>query len=181
MGRTFSFLPSTIRNGFSYSDYQSVEEAPAFTEWTCSSFSSEPPQTYERESPSPNSFRTRFSEPFVPWMRIGGPDPDIFRDPNGFNPRINPFKNGREEPWAGGKNQPGFIYDTESFISNRGIDSIFGSAFIRNEVSYSPLSLGPVIPLCSASMPTIVSSDASSLVIGGATGLLLLLPLAILL
>ena len=52
---------------------------------------------------------------------------------------------------------PGFSYTSvDPIITNRGIPSLFGSGF-RLDSSYTKVSLGPVIPLCSASMTTIIS------------------------
>lgn len=171
----FSFLFSSssfgFRDSFSYSAYEESPEGGGqrrFTKWSCSGFSPESPQTYVRESPSPDSFETRFSDPFYAFERIGGHvnEDGIFRDPNGFDPSGDPFSSPSVSSWVGGKNRPGFSYPSMSYISNRGIASIFGHGFgiINRRSSYSTFTPGPytVIPLCSALMPTIISSSASS-------------------
>merc|ERR1711974_215311 len=167
----FSFLPSSFRfrDSFSYGYAPSPDGygQRGFTLWSCSDFSPEAPQTYIRESPSPNSFETRFSDPFYAFERIGRQpnEEGIFRDPNGFDPSGNPFTSPSESSWVGGKNRPGFSYPSESYISNRGIASIFGQGFgfVNRRSSYSTFSPGSytVIPLCSALMPTIISSGSS--------------------
>lgn len=164
----FSFLSSsfTFRERFSYAGYEpspDENELKYFTKWTCSEFSPQTPQTYVRTSPSSvNTYTSRFSEEFIPFQRIGErPNEDgIYRDPNGFDPRGDPFDTSDISSWVGGKNRPGFSYSPVSYISNRGIASIFGRAFgyeIRRS-SYSTFSTYDVeIPLCSAIMPTIIS------------------------
>uniref|UniRef100_A0A7S4MQA2 Uncharacterized protein n=1 Tax=Vannella robusta TaxID=1487602 RepID=A0A7S4MQA2_9EUKA len=174
----FSFLPSSFRfrESFSYGYGPSPDEENAarrFTKWSCSEFSPEAPQTYTRESPSPNSFETRFSDPFYAFERIGRrpQEEGIYRDPNGFDPSTNPFTSPSESSWVGGKNRPGFSYPSESYLSNRGIASIFGRGFgiVNRRSSYSTFTPGPytVIPLCSALMPTIISAGSSLFISSG--------------
>ena len=137
-------------------------------DWSCS-FSTEPFSSYSSYSTYDlPSHYTRWSSGFAAFEQIGKGESQFsdfaaYAFPF-FNLQKNPFVSSLSS-WEGGKNFPffwnSFTLDESTVVSNRGINSFFGSGFqLPKDFPPTP-PVASTIDLCDATNPTIISSDSS--------------------